>query len=119
MYRSRFLDLGTGWMWMVSCTPLPLYPRRKSPSTYWTGGWVDPRAGLDDMEKLKFLTPPRLEFTPLGRPARRQPLYRQRYRGSYSRDSFTLLYLMEHIAVEFCEIRTMCSGNMLSYSSVK
>jgi hypothetical protein len=24
-----------------------LYPRRKEPSTHWTGGWVDLTAGLD------------------------------------------------------------------------
>jgi hypothetical protein len=23
----RFLDMGTSWMWAVSLTPLPLYPR--------------------------------------------------------------------------------------------
>jgi hypothetical protein len=27
----HFLDLGTSWRWMVSFTPLPLYPRGKSP----------------------------------------------------------------------------------------
>jgi hypothetical protein len=26
------------------------------PSTYWIGGWVVPRAGVEDMEKRKFLT---------------------------------------------------------------
>jgi hypothetical protein len=35
------------------------------------GGWVNPRAGLDDVEKRKFLTLPGLEFRPLGRPARK------------------------------------------------
>jgi hypothetical protein len=30
---------------------------------------VDPRAGLDDMEKWKFLTLPGLEPQPLSRPA--------------------------------------------------
>jgi hypothetical protein len=28
---SHFLDLGTCWMWVVSFTPRPLYPRGKSP----------------------------------------------------------------------------------------
>jgi hypothetical protein len=23
----------------------------RAPGTHWIGGWVDPRAGLDDMEK--------------------------------------------------------------------
>jgi hypothetical protein len=43
---------------------------------------VDPRAGLDHVERLKFLTITGLELQPLGRPARIQSLYRLRYRGS-------------------------------------
>jgi hypothetical protein len=43
---------------------------------------VNPRAGLDDVEKSKFLTLPGLELRPLGRPARSQSLYRLRYPGS-------------------------------------
>jgi hypothetical protein len=31
MCRSRFLDLGTSWRWVVSLMPRPLYPRRTSP----------------------------------------------------------------------------------------
>jgi hypothetical protein len=50
--------------------------------THWIGGWVDPRAGLDDMEKRKFLTLPGLELRPIGRPARSQSLYQLRYPGS-------------------------------------
>jgi hypothetical protein len=43
---------------------------------------MDPRAGLDDVEKRKFLTLPGLEFRPPGRPASSQSLYRIRYPGS-------------------------------------
>jgi hypothetical protein len=43
---------------------------------------VDPRAGLDDVEKRNFLTLPGLELRPLGRPARSQSLYRLRHPGS-------------------------------------
>jgi hypothetical protein len=32
--------------------------------THWIGRWVDPRAGLDDVEKRKFLTLPGLELRP-------------------------------------------------------
>jgi hypothetical protein len=80
----HFFDLGTSWRWVVSFTPLPLYPRGKSPppSTNWIGGWVDPRADLDDVEERKFLTLPWLELQPLGLPARSQSLYRLRYPGS-------------------------------------
>jgi hypothetical protein len=41
---------------VVIFTPLPLYPRGKSPGTLWIGGWVSPRDDLDDVEKIKFLT---------------------------------------------------------------
>jgi hypothetical protein len=43
---------------------------------------VNPRAGLDDVKKRKFLTLLGLERLPLGRPARSQSLYRLRYPGS-------------------------------------
>jgi hypothetical protein len=43
---------------------------------------MDPKAGLDDMEKRKFLTLPGLELRPLGRPARSQSLCTLRYPGS-------------------------------------
>jgi hypothetical protein len=52
----------------VNLTPRPLYPR----GTHWIGGWVDPRTGLDDVEKRKFLTLLGLELRSLGRPARSQ-----------------------------------------------
>jgi hypothetical protein len=54
------------------------------PSTHWIGDWVDPRAGVDDVEKRKFMTLPRLELRSLGRPASSQSLYQLRYPGSLS-----------------------------------
>jgi hypothetical protein len=33
-------------------------PRQTPPGTHWIGGWMDPRAGPDDLEKRKFLPPP-------------------------------------------------------------
>jgi hypothetical protein len=49
---SHFLDLGiVGGEWSASrpgrCTPGEI-----ASGTHWRGGWVDPRAGLDDMEKI-------------------------------------------------------------------
>jgi hypothetical protein len=52
--------------------PRPLNPRGKAPGTHWIEGLVDPRAGLDEVEKRKFLTLPGLELRPLGRPGRSQ-----------------------------------------------
>jgi hypothetical protein len=44
--------------------------KEKAPGAYWIGGWGDPLACLDDLEKIKFLTLLRLELQPLSRPAR-------------------------------------------------
>jgi hypothetical protein len=43
---------------------------------------VDPRTGLDDVEKRKFSTLPGLELRLLGRPARSQSVHRLRYPGA-------------------------------------
>jgi hypothetical protein len=43
---------------------------------------VEPRAGLDDVEKRKFLTLPGIELLPLGRPTCTQSLYRLHSSGS-------------------------------------
>jgi hypothetical protein len=39
-------------------------PCRFTPGTYFIGGWVDPRASLDDMEKWKFFILKGLELPP-------------------------------------------------------
>jgi hypothetical protein len=44
---------------------------------------VDPRAGLDEVEKRKFLTFLGLKLRPLGLPVRSQSLYRLQYYCSY------------------------------------
>jgi hypothetical protein len=43
--------------------------------THWIGGWVDPRAGVDDVEKGKYLNLPGLELRHLRRPAHSQSVY--------------------------------------------
>jgi hypothetical protein len=45
-------------------------PYQSNSGTHWIGGWVDLRAGLDNLEMRKFLILPGLELRPLGRPAR-------------------------------------------------
>jgi hypothetical protein len=55
---------------------------------------VSPRAGLDDLEKRKYLTLPGLELRPLGRPACSQSLYRLRNPGSYISCVVLLLLLL-------------------------
>jgi hypothetical protein len=63
--------------------PAALPPAEEPSGTHWIGGWVDLRAGLDDVVKSKFLTLLGLELRPLGRPARSQLLYRLRYPDSH------------------------------------
>jgi hypothetical protein len=36
---------------VVNFTHWPLYPEGRVHGTHWIGGWVDLRAGLDDLEK--------------------------------------------------------------------
>jgi hypothetical protein len=43
---------------VVSFTPEPLYPLGKIVRYPFDRRWVDPRAGLDDVEKRKFLNLP-------------------------------------------------------------
>jgi hypothetical protein len=73
-----------GSEWSASCSG-NLTPRERVPDTHWIGSFVDPREGLNDVEKRKFFAIPGLEHRPLGRPARSQLVYRLRYPGSYSR----------------------------------
>jgi hypothetical protein len=79
MYRSSALAEGE---WSAS-RPCHFTSGESAPGTHCIGGWADPRAGLDDVEKGKLLTLPGLELRHLRRPARSQSLYRLRYPGSY------------------------------------
>jgi hypothetical protein len=36
---------------LSASSPGRFTPRERAPGTRWIGGWVDPRAGLDDVEK--------------------------------------------------------------------
>jgi hypothetical protein len=51
----------------------------RASGTHWIGGWVDPRAGLGDVEKGKLLILPGLKLRPLACPAGSQSLYWLRY----------------------------------------
>jgi hypothetical protein len=74
-----------GVEWSAS-RPGSFTPGERAPGTHWIGGCVDPRAGLDDLEKREFLTLLGLELRPLSRSARSQSLYRLRYPGSYFKE---------------------------------
>jgi hypothetical protein len=70
-----------GGEWSAS-RPCRFTPGERAPGIHWIGGWVGPRAGLDDVKNRKFLTLPGLELRPFGHPSRSQSLYRLHYRGS-------------------------------------
>jgi hypothetical protein len=80
--RSKFslTSVLAGGEWSAS-RPGRFTAGERATGTHWLGGWVNPGASMD-MEKIKFLTLPGLEFRPLSRPARSQSLYRLRYSGS-------------------------------------
>jgi hypothetical protein len=81
-------------------------PGERAPGTHWIGGWVDPRAGLDDLEKRKFFTLSGLELRPLSRPASSQSLYRLRYPSSVqktlSNKHIAVPYILKHHDKDVC-----------------
>jgi hypothetical protein len=62
--------VGGGW----SVTrPDRFTARERGPGTHWTGGWVGPRNGLDDVERRQISLLPGLEL----RPSAVQPVARE------------------------------------------
>jgi hypothetical protein len=96
LYRSTFFLTSAlvGGKWSAS-RPGRFTPGERVPGTRWIGGRVGSRAGLDDMEKGKFLTLTGLELRSFGRPARSQSLYRLSYPGSY--EVTILTYLLTYL----------------------
>jgi hypothetical protein len=86
-------------------------PGERAPGTHWIRDWVDPRAGLDDLEKRKFLTIPGLELWPLSRPARSQSLYRLSYPG------FSLNALQIYTQLQYEAVLYRTSSNVAVYTS--
>jgi hypothetical protein len=70
-----------GGEWSAS-RPGRFTPGEGARGTYWIGGWVGLRTGLDDVEKIRIPPLPGLELQPLGRPVCSQLLYRLSYPGS-------------------------------------
>jgi hypothetical protein len=67
MYRSIHIFLTSalaGGEWSASC-PGRFTFGEIAPGAHWIG-WVEPRAGLDDVEKRKFMTLLGLKLRPLG-----------------------------------------------------
>jgi hypothetical protein len=73
-----------GGEWSVS-RPCRFIPRERSPRTYWIGGWVGPKVGLDAVEKKKNLTLAGIESGPSS-----PSLYRPSYPDSGTRSAANL-----------------------------
>jgi hypothetical protein len=64
-----FLTLALAGGELSTSRPGRFTPRERAPRTHWIGGWVDPRAGLGDLEKRNSLptgtrTPTPQSFSP-------------------------------------------------------
>jgi hypothetical protein len=74
---------------------------------------VGPRAGLDGVEKRKFLTLVGLELQPLGHPAHSQLLYQIHYPGS-------LLFIYAYLKIDFDDSNGQRGGRpVLVHNHVK
>jgi hypothetical protein len=76
-----------GSEWSASL-PGSFTPRERAPGKHWIGGLADSRAGVDYVEKRKFLILPELELLSLGRPGRSQ--YETAVKGW--RKAYNLMY---------------------------
>jgi hypothetical protein len=54
MVPPFFTSTLIGDKWSAS-RPCHFTPGERALGTHWIGGWVDPRAGVDDVKKRKFL----------------------------------------------------------------
>jgi hypothetical protein len=87
---------------------------------YGTGGWLGPRASLDDVENRKFLTLPAIELRSLGRPARSQSLHLLSYPGCPNREWETCFSLNHNVfQFEPQRVCVQCSANKCSVFSVQ
>jgi hypothetical protein len=70
-----------GGEWSAS-SPGHFTPAERDYYTHWIGGWVGPRAGLEDVEGREISPLPGIKLRPLSRPAFSQSLYRLTYPDS-------------------------------------
>jgi hypothetical protein len=75
-----------GGEWSASC-PGCFTPRERASNTHWTGGWVGPRALLDELVKRKILSPHQ-ELNP-DHPACSPELYQLSYHSSITQKTIS------------------------------
>jgi hypothetical protein len=93
---------------VVTLTPRPLYPRRKSPQNPLDRklDGSHNRSGRRGEEKI--LTLPGLEFRPLSRPARSQSLHRLLLPARRCLNNFRFPYHKSALALEMPETNSCC-----------
>jgi hypothetical protein len=59
MYSFTILGLDARWRWWSALRPIRFSPEERNPRTHLIEGWVNPRAGLYYVEKVKTPCPSR------------------------------------------------------------
>jgi hypothetical protein len=106
---------------VVSFTPWPLYLRGSSSGTHWIGGWVNPRAGLDDLQKRKFLTLAGLQLRPPSRSARSQSLYENKFMAPSYRSINMFVNnwnLLRHVCYQYYDCQS-ASDSVVQFPQVQ
>jgi hypothetical protein len=118
-----FLTSELVWGEWSASRPGRFTTHERASRTHWIGGWVGPRAGLDDVEKRKFLPLPGLEHRPLYRPSLSQTLYRLTYRGlsvklfiDWLIHTFTDSFVHQWLYSPFVETWTLLQFHTLFYT---
>jgi hypothetical protein len=91
--------------------PAALPPAERAPVTHWIGGWVDLRAGLDNLEKKKFLTLPGLELRPVDSRYTDYaiPAHAASNTGIYcSSDKVVARLYSVQCTVQYCAVQQLC-----------
>jgi hypothetical protein len=84
IYRLLTSALVEGEWSLLLLPPATLPPRKEPCIMEWIGGWVGPRAGLNNMENCQFFILTGLELRLLNRPSRNQSaLSRLYFQTSY------------------------------------
>jgi hypothetical protein len=97
--------------------PSALPPGKETPLPIgYEAGW-GPRAGLNDVEKRKFLTLPWHELRSLGHPASIQSLYRLRYPGSLNSKGYKSNHLPAARQCLSLIYRSFCPTYLLTYGA--
>jgi hypothetical protein len=84
MIHIFFNSALVGSEWSASRSGL-FTPGETAPDTHWIGGWVNPRAGLDDVKKRQFFIPSNSEPSVVQPVASCYTEYAVQYHNNYTK----------------------------------